>query len=140
MARGLREIHIYFAGHSIQQHEKVEYLGYQLDSNLSGEAMASKVLKNINATLKFMYRQRRYLTPAYKRLLCNTLIQLHFDYECSSWFPVLKKNFKELKLQKAQNKCIRFCLNFPPRSHVDPSHFRKSGERQGRILYCNYRF
>ena len=43
--RGLREINIFFAGHSIKQHETVEYLGCQLDSKLSGEAMASKVLK-----------------------------------------------------------------------------------------------
>ena len=43
--RGLREINISFAGHSIKQHETVEYLGCQLDSKLSGEAMASKDLK-----------------------------------------------------------------------------------------------
>ena len=42
---GLREINISFAGHSIKQHETVEYLGCQLDSKLSGEAMASKILK-----------------------------------------------------------------------------------------------
>ena len=111
-------------GYSIKQHETVEYLGCQLDSKLSGEAMASKVLKKINAKLKFLYRQSRYLTPAYRRLLCNALIQPHFDYGCSSWFPLFKKNLK-LKLQKAQNKCIRFCLNLPPRSYIDPSHFRK---------------
>ena len=43
--RGLREINISFVGHFIKQHETVEYLGCQLDSKLSGEAMASKVLK-----------------------------------------------------------------------------------------------
>ena len=43
--RGLRQINISFAGHSIKQNETVEYLGCQLDSKLSGEAMASKVLK-----------------------------------------------------------------------------------------------
>ena len=86
--------------------------------------MALKVLKIINAKLKVLYHQSRYLTPAYRRLLCNALIQPHFDYGCSSWFPLLKTNLK-LKLQKAQNKCIRFCLNLPPRSHIDPSHFRK---------------
>ena len=122
--RGLREINISFVGHFIKQRETVEYLGCQLDSKLSGEAMASKVLKKINAKLKFLYHQSRYLTPAYRRLLCNALIQPHFDYGCSSWFPLLKKNLK-LKLQKVQNKCIRFCLNLPPRSHIDPSHFRK---------------
>ena len=43
--RGLKEINISSAGHSIKQHETVEYLGCQPDSKLSGEAMASKVLK-----------------------------------------------------------------------------------------------
>ena len=40
--RGLKEINILFAGHSIKQHKTVEYLGCQLDSRLSREAMASK--------------------------------------------------------------------------------------------------
>ena len=43
--RGLKEINISFVGHSIKQHKTVEYLGCQLDSKLSGEQMASKVLK-----------------------------------------------------------------------------------------------
>ena len=79
----LKEINISFANHPIKQHETVEYLGCQLDSKLSGEAMASKVLEKLNAKLKFLYRQSRYLTHAYRRLLCNALIQLHFDYGCS---------------------------------------------------------
>ena len=41
---GLKEINI-LADHSIKQHKTVQYLGCQLDSKLSGEAMASKVLK-----------------------------------------------------------------------------------------------
>ena len=81
---GLKEINISFEGHSIKQHKTVECLGCQLDSKLSREAMASKVLRKINAKLKFLYRQSRYLTPAYRRLLCNALIQPHFDYGCSS--------------------------------------------------------
>ena len=40
--RGLKEINISFAGHSIKQHETVEYFGCQLDSKLSGEAMDFK--------------------------------------------------------------------------------------------------
>ena len=58
--RGLKEINISFASHSIKQHETVEYLGCQLDSKLSGEAIASKILKKINAKLKFLYRRSRY--------------------------------------------------------------------------------
>ena len=53
-ARDLKKINISFVGHSIKQHKTVEYLGCQLDSKLSGEAMASKVLKKINAKLKFL--------------------------------------------------------------------------------------
>ena len=99
--------------------------------------MASKVLKKINTKLKFLYRQSRYLTPVYRRLLCNVLIQPHFDYGCSSWFPLLKKNLK-LKLQKAQNKCICFCLNLSPRFHINRSHFRKINclPVSDRVEYC----
>ena len=99
--------------------------------------MASKVLKNLNAKLKFLYCQSRYQTLAYKRLLSNGLIQPHFNHGCSLWFPLLKKKLK-LKLQKAQNKCIRFCLNLPWRSHVDPFHFRKINWLPiiDRVEYC----
>ena len=123
-ARCVRGIIISFEGHSIKQHITVEYLGCQLDSKLSGEAMTSKLLNKIDPKLKFLYRQSRCLTSAYRRLLCNALIQPHFDGRYSSWFPFVKKNLK-LKLQKAQSKCIRFCLNLPLRSHIHPSHFRK---------------
>ena len=85
-ARDLREINISFAGHFIKQDRAIEYFGFQLDSILSGEAMASKVLKKKKSKLKFPYRQSRYLTIAYRRLLCNALIQPQFDYGCSSWF------------------------------------------------------
>ena len=99
--------------------------------------MASKVLKKINAKLKFLYCQSRYQTLAYKRLLSNALIQPHFNYGCSSWFPLLKKKLK-LKLQKVQNKCIRFCLNLPRRSHIDPFHYRKINWLPiiDRVEYC----
>ena len=100
-AKGLREIIISFAGHSIKQHETVEYFGCQLYFKLNGEAMASKVRKKISAKLKFLYRQSKYLAPAFKRLLYNALIQQYSDYGCSSWFSLLKKKIK-LKRQKAQ--------------------------------------
>ena len=84
-----------------------------------------------------MYRQSRYLTPAYRRLLCNALIQPHFDYGCSSWFPLFLKKLKP-KLQKAQNKCFRFCLNLPPRSHINPCYCRKINwfPVSDRVEYC----
>ena len=52
-------------------------------------------------------------------------------------FLLFLKKLK-LKLQKAQNKCICFCLNLPPRSHINPSHFRKINwlSAIGRVEYC----
>ena len=35
-----------------------------------------------------------------------------------------KEKFRN-ETSKSSNECIRFCLNLPPRSHVDPSLFRK---------------
>ena len=91
--------------------------------------------QKINAKLKFLHRQSRNLTTVYKRLLCNVLIQPPFDYGCSSWFPVLKRNLK-LKFQRVKNKCNYFCLH--PRSHIDPSHPRKIKllPASNRVEYC----
>ena len=66
-----------------------------------------------------------YLNPGYRRLLYNALSYLHFDYGCSSWFPLLKKKSK-IKFQKVQNKCIPFSLNLPPKSHIDPSQLKRN--------------
>ena len=82
----------------IKQYSKVTYLGCLLDETMSGESMALKTIKKINQKLKFLYRKNRFLTPELRRLLCNAIIQPHFDYACSAWYPnltqKLKKNFK----------------------------------------------
>ena len=65
-ARSVREINISFADHSIRQHERVDYLGYLLDSKLGGEAKTSKFFKKMNAKLKFLYLYQTK-TIAYKR-------------------------------------------------------------------------
>ena len=66
--------YISFAGYSIKQNNTVEYLGCQLDSRLRGEALALKVLRKINAKLKFLYQKSKSLTPTFRRLLGNALI------------------------------------------------------------------
>ena len=83
-ARSYMEINISYADHYIKIHETLQHLDCQLDSKLSGESMASKVPKKINTKLKLLYCQSRYLTSAFKILLCKALIQPHFDYGCSS--------------------------------------------------------
>ena len=57
-------------------------------------------------------------------MLCNALIQPHFYYACSVWYPNLNRKIKN-KLQTLQNKCIRFCLNLDDRAHVGLAEFIK---------------
>ena len=57
-------------------------------------------------------------------MLCNALIQPHFDYACSAWYPNLNKNLTK-KMQIAQNKCIRFCLGLDNRTHIGVNEFKK---------------
>ena len=92
---------------TLKQCSTVEYLGCLLDETLSGQEMALKVLKKVNGKLRFLYRQGKYLNPRLRRMLCNTLIQPHFDFACSAWYPNLTKGLKN-KLQISQNKCIHF--------------------------------
>ena len=108
----------------IKKYLKVTYLGYELDESLSGEAMALKVVNKINGMLTFFYTKNRYLTPYLKRLLCNALIQRHFDYTCSAWYPDPNMKFKS-KLQTIQNKCIRCCPQLDNKSHIGMKDFEK---------------
>ena len=108
----------------IKQHSKVTYLGCILDNDLSGESMATKVLRLVNNRLKFLYRKQKFLTLSLRRLLCNALIQPHYDYACSAWYPSLNKRLSK-KIQTSQNKCIRYCLNLDNRAHVGIDEFIK---------------
>ena len=57
-------------------------------------------------------------------MLCNTLIQPHFDYASSAWYPNLCKGLKD-KLQIVQNKCICFCLYLDNREGIRYKHLKK---------------
>ena len=57
----------------------------------------------INGMLKSLYRKNRYLISSLKQLLCNALIQPHFNYVCSAWYRNLNKTFKsKYKLSKTE--------------------------------------
>ena len=56
------------------------------------------------------------MTTSLRRLLCNALIQPHFDYA----FGKLKN-----KIQTTQNKCVQFCLNLDKMAHISQNEFEK---------------
>ena len=91
---------------------------------MSGEMMALRVIEKINSRLKFLYQKNRFSNVPLRRLLCNALIQPHFDYACPAWYPQLTKKLKD-KLQVTQNNRIKFCLELQYREHISNEHFQK---------------
>ena len=88
----------------IKQHSKVKQLGCILDESLSGESMGLHVLNKLNSNSNFFIEKTN---PPLRRLLCNALIQPHFDFACTSWFPnlnqSLKKNYKQVKINASDS-------------------------------------
>ena len=119
-----RDLNLKYGDIEIKQHSRVTYLGCILDNILSGEHMAAKVLNTVHNRLKFLYRKQKFLSLSLRRLLCNALIQPHFDYACAAWYPLLNKR-QSKRIQIAQNKCIRYCLNLDNKAHVGTNEFLK---------------
>ena len=120
----VEELDIRYKDIKIKQYKHVDFLGYMLDESVSGETMALRVIEKFNPRLKFLYRKNWFLDVPLCRLLCNALIQPHFDYACIAWYPNLSKKLKD-NLQVTRNKCIRFCLKLQSREHISNDHFHK---------------
>ena len=123
-SKSVGQIDISYKDVKIKQYSKVTYLGYALDECLTGESMTMQVCIKVTSKLKFLYRKNRFLSKDLRRLLCNALIQPHFDYACAAWYPNLNKKYKN-KLQVLQNKCICFYLLLDNRDHIGTEHFDK---------------
>ena len=81
--------------------------------------------KKVTSKPKILYRKNKFLSKDLRRrLLCNALIQPHFDYAFAAWYPILNKKYKN-KLQALQNKCIRFWFQLNNRGHIGTEHFDK---------------
>ena len=117
------DLKINYKNIQIKQHSKVTYLGCILDETMSGESMALKVINKINSRLKFLHRKNKFLTPALRRL-CNALIQPHFDYASSVWYPNLTQKMKN-KIQITQNKCIQYCLQLDKINYISKNEFHQ---------------
>ena len=107
--------------------------------------MATHVINKVNSRLKLLYRQNKFLDIPLRRLLCNALIQPFFDYACNAWYLNLNKNLK-MRLQAAQNFCIRFSLKLGDRKNITVEQFEEINllaihKRVNQcILCCIYKF
>ena len=122
--KNLAELNITYNKNRIKQYRMVEYLGCCLEANLSRESTAMKSLRKINTKLQFLHRQNEFLNPRLCRLLCNSLIQPHFDYACISWYSLINQEMRN-KLHVTQNKCIRFYLKLNSEQNIGAKEFKK---------------
>jgi len=113
-------------GHSIDSQSSVKYLGSVLDNDLSAKSIVNSIIKKVNSRLNFLYRQRQFLDMNLKKMLCNALIQCHFDYSSSSWYSGLSKQLKQ-RLQVTQNKVVRFIHGYNARRSLKVSDFSQIG-------------
>ena len=140
-----KPLNIQYYDIKIKQYSKVTYLSCRFDKTLSGESMAIHVINKINSRLRFLYRQNRFLNFLLRRLLCNAMIQPFFDYACNAWYQNVNKKLN-IRLQAAQNKCIRFCLKLNDRYRIKSKDFDKINwlpihERVSQYFLCSiYKF
>ena len=87
--------------------------------------------------LKDIRKKKRILSQSLCRLFSSALIQPHFNYACSAWYPNLN-NWLKSKLQILQNKCIHFCLNLDSKVHIGLTEFGKINclPINGRLEQC----
>ncbi len=85
----VNRLNIGHGNHVIEQKESVTYLGVTLGNILSGKSMVDNILSKINNKLRFLYRKRKFLSKDIRKLLCNSLIQTHYDFACCSWYHLL---------------------------------------------------
>ena len=78
--RKVGKLNITYQGTDIKQNSQVTFLSCILDETMSGEPIAYKTIKKSNSRLNYLFRKKHFLTPRLRRLLCNALIQSHFDY------------------------------------------------------------
>ena len=97
-------------------------MGCILEAKMSGDSMAHKVIIKVNSRLKLLYRKNKYLTPNMRPLLCNALIQSHFNYACSAWYYNLSKKPRN-RIQTSQNECIRFLLQLDKILNISQKEF-----------------
>lgn len=124
--RKVKDFSVSCGNNIIKAQLSVKYLGHVLDNTLSGMTCANDVIKKVNARLKFLYRQNSVLDFDMRKTLCDSLVQCLFDYACSAWYNGLSRTLK-LKLQRTQNKVVRFILNIPSRTSFSNNDFKRVG-------------
>ena len=86
-------------------------MGAILDWDMSGQSMGTTPLKKVKRCLNFLYRKADFLDSKCRKMICQALLQSHFDYSCNVWVRSLDKRLQN-RLQHTQNEIIRYILKY----------------------------
>ena len=85
-------------------------LGVEIDGNLNWENYIEYIASKVSSGIGALKKLKEFVDRDTLVLVCNALIQPHFDYCCEIW-DELGKGLGE-RLQKLQNRAARLIMNF----------------------------
>lgn len=95
----------------LQRVNSIKYLGIIIDSKLKFEDHINYTIEKVANKIGVMQRTTKFIQKKYKIILYKSIIEPHFVYCPSILFIISDKEVD--KLQKLQNRCMRFILQKP---------------------------
>ena len=101
---------------TISTSSPVKYLGITLDNTLSGDSIASNVIKKANGRLKFLYMHSNCLNFKLRKTLTSALIIMYVHLGTQ---PCLKSTKTSFKSFKTKSLFVLLIMGARPRTHID---------------------
>ena len=108
---------IYLEGHPLENKSVTDYLGVTIDSQLTFRQHVARVTSKAYGALKTLCHVKASLPTVTRILLYRTLVLPHLEYCSAIWDP----HTAELtsKVERVQNRAMRYILDRPPRTSSD---------------------
>lgn len=104
----------------IEYVKKIKYLGFTFNENFSSDDHISSIIQKTNFSLSKIKHCRNSLPTKYKLQIFKSIINPLFDYCAIVYhdFNIHGTAYNTMRLQVAQNNCIRFICNLKKYDHV----------------------
>jgi len=137
----LAGMRLFLDGNVLPFSQEARNLGLVLDADVRFRSQVSSMIQRAYSSLRSLYTFRDSLTPAVRKILCDSLVLSNFNYCDVVYGPCIDGN-DCYRIQKVQNSCVRFIFGLNRRQHVS-GHLRRlqwlnMGERRDLHLLCFY--
>ena len=101
----------------ISQNDHLSYLGVHIDSSINFNTHIDMLVKKVNKAIGALKYCSAFVNVETRKTLYNSLVLPHFDYCATIWSNVSSRHI--IRLQRLQNRAMRYILKAPPRSHIE---------------------